>query len=634
MQQITSQSDVEIKKVLTKIYNEFQKHKTIKKSKLLESLPAYLNKPGTTKAIQIEKWKKDVTEEQFIKLLKTQTEGAEYHSFEYFILKYNLKTDDNDMIIFTDEFPFDRSIKKEALFIWGILNALKNHQHFGEFYDYLLTNLQISYESYFIDKNNRMRYDMGFPNLNIVIEIDENHTSAVARNDYIKTITAEMNGTSVCRLNFQKIFVNKYGTSRGNIKNGENANKEMFNSKAYTKFLNDLYYKLGGAMMKDQLAFRELCVMHLYKISVQKQIDEINSSLQENIAQQDKIKKTLNSSKVTKKIINQSKYDIISDLVENNKIALNKYMTISDFIKNDDTFVELFKIKDMCVKSKDPFGKIIQFERVAKVVKAYDEDKEEMLIDFLYKSGILTKLYDLQKDIHISWKDLSRVIIDYSEVNDSLKMALILYYTELEESYEKILHQMDSHTKTITATMEKYITCIKNETQKIKKSYKDEIYLIKKKMDDLNTRYKKLVNDHDNLNFKYKSVNLAYNRVLNGEWSHTRSASNIEFNIENGMPEEYITSNRYIEMYGNNTNGNNTNVDIRVDTRRAIMEIDVQELSPVSNSDYDSDLDKFDNDFDNIQNDNRNKQMVEIDEFDISDNDSDDDSCNDSNNEL
>mgnify|MGYP001009788556 CR=1 FL=1 len=79
--------------------------------------------------------------------------------------------------------------------------------------------------------------------LNIAIEIDENHTGKkVIANDKLKDIISAMNGVILLRMNFQKIYKEENATKgKGEILDGCNANKYMLNSEYYKSFIDNLY---------------------------------------------------------------------------------------------------------------------------------------------------------------------------------------------------------------------------------------------------------------------------------------------------------------------------------------------------------------------------------------------------------
>jgi hypothetical protein len=113
--------------------------------------------------------------EDFIKFLKYQTHGGDYVNFDYIIKYYKLELDKNGMIIFTKDFPFDKSINKEALIIWWLLNLLKKNTILVDNGIYLLHTLQNKLETNILRSNENMRYDLCFKYIKLYIEINEDY---------------------------------------------------------------------------------------------------------------------------------------------------------------------------------------------------------------------------------------------------------------------------------------------------------------------------------------------------------------------------------------------------------------------------------------------------------------------------
>jgi hypothetical protein len=163
------------KDVQTVFQQSKTKPKTINKKDMEKIMPKNLLMPPKLKLLTT--YKDEITERQFVKLLRLQTDGSDYVNFDYIIDYYKLETDQNDMIIFTEKFKFDNRIKKEALFIWGILNTIKRDKILGKFQDYIIKDLQTKFTINLLNGNSGYKFDLCFKSLNIAVEIDENHTS-------------------------------------------------------------------------------------------------------------------------------------------------------------------------------------------------------------------------------------------------------------------------------------------------------------------------------------------------------------------------------------------------------------------------------------------------------------------------
>src|SRR6476661_848844 len=289
--------------VFIDIIKHFSSNKTMNKIELLKIIPAYLNKPNTTKYKLISKWNKNVSQKEFEDVIMTLTTGSDYPSFDYMVIKYDLKIDNNNMIIFTEEFPFNNKIKKEPLFIWSILNSIKNHPLLCNFLDKLKPKLQSNCESDLIASNHKMEYDIHFPELDIIVEIDENHKSNVFYNDIVKNIISSMNGYVLFRLDFQKIYCDitykdgkriYYG--KGEIRD-EIANKYLLNSEYYAEFIKFLTDNICYSLLSRLNSFRENYILYLLDISLNEKIKELEETINYNISKKDSYDKLINENK-------------------------------------------------------------------------------------------------------------------------------------------------------------------------------------------------------------------------------------------------------------------------------------------------------------------------------------------------
>ena len=522
-----------IRKFFKQTYDSFQKNETLLKKKILEDLPKYLNKPGTTKAKIVEHWPENVTETDFLKLITTQTEGAEYHSFDYFVMKYDLKFDDNKMIVFTDEFPFDRKIKKEALFIWGILNSINHHKHLGNFIKEILYGLQISYESEHVNANRRMKYDLGFPVLQIAVEIDENHAAKeIKYNDLIKTATMQLNGLCLARLDFQKIY-------DGNIPKDGNANVELLNSEYYGIFLNDLHEKVTNSLLQHSIEFREYFIMNMFKKSLISYWNESFAIIQNNLAKKENSTNLVDIKKINKTLsLNYSAFTKIDEIVK----STNK----------DSDFTRLFKMKDYYKNlGKTAESNVIEYDKLIELMQIKPENKEEFK-EFICSIGIIADENITDNEILVSWRQINTIITSY-ENNISLKKSLIFYYIELEKSYEIIVQRIGAYHRTVQGTTESYNLCMDHMYKKSESIYKNKETKLQKTISDLDLKYLDIKSNNECCVAQIKEfekelsiIHKAYNKILNGELSPTRCYANIKYNQKHGI--QYIFPKKEIDF--------------------------------------------------------------------------------------
>jgi hypothetical protein len=458
------------------------------KQELLLDLPKYLNKPKTTKSKKITNWPDIITEKIFYKLLRMQTEGCEYYTFEYYIMKFHLKTDMNQMIIFTEKFPFDNKIKKEALFIWGIFNYITHHPILKKFLHYIIYTFQERVGLGSCDTKNK-EYDVCFPSLQIVIEIDENHDEN-NYNDILKNAIMKQNGLNLIRLNFQKIYTDD-NIGKGEILEDKDANAYLLNSEYYKKFLTNLSYTFINALLKNYSDVRTFYIMHLFRQMLSQRIDDIDITIQNNLK-----KISTFEDKMRMPILSNTDYEILYRLRENiqKSISYNikyrkKVQRLTDGLTQPN-FIELFQLKDKCKKAN--YGKVITYTEIVKLVKISDK---VAFIVFLCETGIIDNIDVNIEDILISWKDMC-IIISKLQIKAELQELLFLYYLEVDESYEKIITLMNIHTDKLHGDPKSYNICKKYIESKYKYKYDNKEKLLRDK-------YNKLVDEFEVTKFNY-----------------------------------------------------------------------------------------------------------------------------------
>ena len=130
------------------------------------NIPEYLNTEAKLKFL--EKFpNNNLTLEQTIEFLRYQTTGEDWQNFDILIDYYDLKFDKNGMIVFTEEFPFDSRIKKEALFIWWLLKIVNQNALVSRYNQYLTFDLQSKLEESIISATVNMKIDICFSFKNV-----------------------------------------------------------------------------------------------------------------------------------------------------------------------------------------------------------------------------------------------------------------------------------------------------------------------------------------------------------------------------------------------------------------------------------------------------------------------------------
>ena len=90
------------------------KIRTIAKKSVVKSLLPYELLQGARLAA-FNKLKNNITEAEFVQFLQLETHGGDHVSYDYKIQYYNLKFDNNDMIIFTNRLNYKDCLEATAV---------------------------------------------------------------------------------------------------------------------------------------------------------------------------------------------------------------------------------------------------------------------------------------------------------------------------------------------------------------------------------------------------------------------------------------------------------------------------------------------------------------------------------------
>ena len=452
---------------LKKIYNAYRQSSTVKKTELKDMLKNMANMQTEKKVEYFDTMPDDISEDVFVKYLRVQTLGADFVNYDYLIRYYGIVLDDNLMPIFTEEFPFDNKIKKEALFVWNIRRSIKMDKHLRNFnQDYFEIKLQSKIESDDISELKKMSFDMHFNLLDIIIEIDENHTN-VKENDDIKNSIMQQNGILYKRMDFQKIYT-------GDIKKDANVNVEILNNTYYTEFIKDLIHVLTYKLLKKNKKVREYFVMHYFKDSLIDKCSELSPIIRNDIDN----KALLENELVLCDVDDRENYLVE---IKNNDYNIKKntklwnlYISYIDNLLDSSNFISMFNFKDRCKKNIDM--KIISFEEIIILLDVMPSNNIPFK-KFLLDIGIITKFNVIDEDITLNWSELSLLILKY-ECKDDLKALLQLYFIGVEKSYEKILNIFESFDIPSEDMQKSYILCVKNITKKVTNDVKNNLLVV------------------------------------------------------------------------------------------------------------------------------------------------------------
>lgn len=380
-------------------------------------------------------WKKkniNIGLEHFEFFMRCETRGIDFRNYEYFINKYELERDNNGTIIFTEDFPFDLRIKKEALIIDTILYRIKIHPVLGLFLDKIKYMLQYKFRRSQVIKAGTKLYDIAFPELGIIVENDENHDSSVADNDDLKTSYVKINGMILMRLNLKEII----GTSEKNF------GSRIYNSGLFGKFLDDLMSMIQAALFATNIE-----VVNRYILDKCKEnITTLRDSVQENneIFSQELLNNNNSIIKETHKINSQLLY-VLNEMLENEdsvpNVGFEKYFKIkNDYIKENKLVKASFLVK-MKVFLKD---KIFDAKRILALYKIIKVDIEE---HFDFNSIDLDEVY-------LTWDQIRFIVSIIKHNNENIKNMTLYYLNTVEELFGFIHGEINKYNTAIRACPE------------------------------------------------------------------------------------------------------------------------------------------------------------------------------------
>lgn len=393
---------------------------------LFESLQRWISYRSDNELKKINEIYDNVTELTFVNFLRYQhksTTGVDYPSYYYLIKYFNLKIE-LGMIVFTDEFPFDKRIKKEALGIWYILNIIETDPTLSIYTKYLQYVCQKQVECDLLSLQYCIKPDLWFNIIDVVFEIDEAHhstDSTVIEKDQVKNAIYREMGLHVYRLEFY----------------------ETIKPKSY----EEIKQVFRGALQKYD-DFLQDYLKHAFINTFNDKINKYNSNI---ILENEYVLDTLNNIAISEKNVNMYKDQCnlaIKYMESANVLKNDTELILDDFTKSSE-FHYLFNLKKKSKTAKNKSN--ITFEEILRVFgidnddDLFEDDTNQVNIltaqefkDFMIKQCIIHS-YTTDNDIMIDWKELVQLIYEYPATDSKNKETLLLYHREIEDIYDNIM---------------------------------------------------------------------------------------------------------------------------------------------------------------------------------------------------
>ena len=482
------------------IHEDFQENETKNKNKLIKKLPKqYKTK---TKLEYINKLGEDITEEEFVGLLLIQTHDYDYINYEYFIKYYDLKLDNNNMIIFNDRFTYTMC-KMERLYIWWIIKNLELHPMFSKYMDgQLQYTLQRKLEDKIFAMKDNFKYDLCFIERNIGIEINENHHSKKLEKykDWQKVSLAKFHGIAMINLITDKCdnITNFVKDLYKNKKQKTSICKDIINYLGLPETI-DLYNHVSDLLQSGLLTkmgrsanktlkndIKRFNGNKRYKIVTKKYINiEIDKYVQLYIYNSPYLKEFLENLYDYLLCSLLSDYDFrqnyISKVFLEKMISLQYTQITNIYNETDPEYIDYVKIdfsninkicKKLNLKTDNECVKLFDYKKrslvdpknpdvikLLEVLDICDLNINNMNIInkfiFMVEKCCNFKRNSININSLISWKDINKIIIK-CELNQTLRDTLLLYYNEIETIYENIAERTKTHSLRITSTSDDY----------------------------------------------------------------------------------------------------------------------------------------------------------------------------------
>ena len=235
------------------------------------------------------------------------------------------------MISFTKDFPYLTDFKYEPLFIDCIIENIRQHPILGHFKNEIHMKLQFNFAKNKLIKKGKKLYDIAFPDLGVIIEIDENHNISTNKNDNLKSSYVKLNGMILFRISVKEILSKKRQRKKS-------IGEKLYNSPILTKKLDEIISTLLAAF-----CIKEKKVMQYFIINeCKKYITEFRDSIQCRVEKYNH--ELIKANENQKEIINTTIYDYIEILD-----------TLNDILNDDSTtagFTKYFNMKYLCSDNK------------------------------------------------------------------------------------------------------------------------------------------------------------------------------------------------------------------------------------------------------------------------------------------
>lgn len=437
-------------------YSDFidlmQEHLNIKINKTV--LMTFWGKP---KKVLLDSFEdKDITKADIDKFFMTLKKGRDFYTFRYFIKTHNLERDSNHMISFTKDFPYLTDFKYEPLFIDCIIENIRQHPILGHFKNEIHMKLQFNFAKNKLIKKGKKLYDIAFPDLGVIIEIDENHNISTNKNDNLKSSYVKLNGMILFRISVKEILSKKRQRKKS-------IGEKLYNSPILNKKLDEIMSTLLAAF-----CIKEKKVMQYFIINeCKKYITEFRDSIQCKVEKYhtELIKADENNKEMIRRIFNDftKNLNVINDILDEKSLS---------------NFTNYFELKYNSINNNKSIPATV-FTTFEIFKYQHIDELKYMLISY----NIINKHVDILESVHIndiflSWQQFGLIISILEHKNAIIKQRTLYYYNNIERAFDTYHDMIKKYVESIRPTETDALRVITFFESKVHESYQEELQKI------------------------------------------------------------------------------------------------------------------------------------------------------------
>lgn len=408
----------DIDNIFDDIEDEYKINNFYNKEKLINKLPNNLKTKAKLKFLDT--LGDNISEQEFVQLLKYQTQGADNININYLIKYHNTACDSNNMPIFNKDFTY-RCLKPQALYTYIIINSFRSHPVFSSYNDKLIQFLEKKLERGVFASNENFRYDLKIRDVAIEFDEIQHNKPKKTRKKKNKQLIIDDEKDSLVKLH-GKTLVRFVCDSVVNIK--------AIKADVYKNFEDNVDNVFSNLL--------DLMIDEIEKMD--NKVTEINVSKKDILLVIDNKIKSFMRLTCGKKLTNSLK----KNNIKFNEIFKDKAEEISNIIKNNVNIKVNIMIDNMaaiCVKDSQYLkDKLYELHDIMLCSLLKDYDFRQEYINIVFKESMIDELEKKYKYIQIlvNKNNNSNILQIKKDKFDELKLILSRFIIGSKE-FDKLL---------------------------------------------------------------------------------------------------------------------------------------------------------------------------------------------------